>query len=195
MTVDPIAALLEVVRILEELNLPYAIGGSVASSVFGEPRASADADLIVEIAESQVSELVAKMEQTFYISEDAARDAVRLRSSFNVIHLESMYKVDMFVAGPDLLDREQLRRREEIVIARDPECRAYVTSAENVVLRKLDWYRAGGEVSDQQWRDVLGVLKVQGSAIDRGYLADVARRVALSHLLARALREAGLDES
>jgi hypothetical protein len=191
---DPIAALLEVVRVLEDLGLDYAIGGSVASSVFGEPRASADADLLVELAERDVPGLLEKLAEAFYVSDDAAREAVRRRSAFNVIHLRSMYKIDLFVAGSGPLDREQLRRREEIVIAREPESRAYVTAPENIVLRKLDWYRTGGEISDQQWRDVQGVLKVQAETIDLAYLQALADRVGLSVLLGRALRDAGLTQ-
>jgi len=193
MAADPIAALLEVVKCFEEIGLPYAIGGSVASSVHGEPRASADADLIVELAEHQLPDLVAGLQGTFYVPDDAAREAIRRASSFNVIHLDSAYKVDIFVAGPDTLDREQLRRRELVVIAADPDARAFVTAAENVVLRKLDWFRKGGGVSDLQWRDVLGVLKVQGPALDVAYLRDIARQVGLETLLDQAMSEAGLD--
>ncbi len=191
MSGSPLLALLETVRALEELGLEYAIGGSVASSVFGEPRASADADLIVAATEAELPALLAKLEPTFYVSEDAARDAVRRHSSFNAIHLASTYKIDVFVAGADLLDREQLARRLLLELA--PGSAAYVTAPENIVLRKLDWYRQGGEVSDQQWRDVLGVLKVQAPTIDLGYLRAQATLVGLPHLLERALVAAGID--
>lgn len=195
MATDPIAALLEVVQSLDQLGLRYAIGGSVASSVHGEPRASADADVIVEMGEHELPGLVAALQERFYVPEDAAREAIRRASSFNVIHLDSAYKVDIFVAGADPLDREQLHRRELIAIGSDPPATAYVTAPENVVLRKLDWFRKGGGVSDQQWRDVLGVLKVQGAALDARYLRDVARQVGLEALLDRAMSEAGLDFS
>lgn len=194
MVSDPIRALLAVVGILEELQLPYAIGGSVASSVFGEPRASADADLIVELAEQRLPELASRLEGGFYISEDAARDAIRRQSSFNIIHLESMYKIDMFVASSSTLDREQLSRRVQVDLTLEPRCSAYVTAAENVVLRKLDWYRQGSGISDQQWRDVLGVLKVQGSALDVDYLRRIAEEADLTALLERALAESGRSE-
>ncbi len=191
---DPLSALLDVVGILDDLQLPYAVGGSVASSVFGEPRASADADLIVQMSEAQLSKLLAHLEGAYYVSEDAARDAVRRHSSFNVIHLESMYKVDVFVAGPSLLDREQLRRKVRIPLTTEPDTSAFVTAAENLVLRKLDWFRHSGETSDRQWRDVLGILKVQAGALDMPYLLRNADDTGLRDLLDRALDQATLDD-
>ena len=191
---DPLRALLEVVRILDELGLAYAIGGSIASSVFGEPRASADADLLVELSRKRVADLVEKLAAGFYVSPEAAEDAVRRTTSFNAIHLDTMYKVDFFVAGSSELDREQLRRRVKLELTTNPSASAYVTAAENIILRKLDWYRRGGGVSDQQWRDVLGVIKIQGGALDLAYLRCLATKVGLDELLTEALGDSGLAD-
>lgn len=189
MTADPIDALVDLVGIFDELGIAYAIGGSVASSVHGEPRASADADVLVALAASHVPPLVARLESGFYVSDVAAREAVRSHRSFNAIHLASMYKVDIFVAGPDRIDREQLARRIRVSLG---ECTLMVTAAENLVVRKLDWFRQGGGVSELQWRDVLGVLKIQASSLDLGYMRDLAASAGVDELLERALDEAGL---
>jgi hypothetical protein len=189
LTNDPLDALLEVSQTLEAMGLEYAVGGSVASSIFGEPRSSADADLLVALPRSRMVELVQRLEPSFYVSEDAVRDAVARNASFNAIHLASMYKVDLFVAGPSALDREQLARRITVDLGAFPARRTWVTAPENLVLRKLDWYRLGGGLSELQWRDILGVLKVQGSALDLEYMRRLAGGAGLSDLLERAVAE------
>ena len=191
-TSDPLDALLHLVAILEDLGLSYAIGGSVASSVHGEPRTSADADVIVSLSEERLTALLARLAGEYYVSAEAAAEALREHASFNVIHLRSMYKVDIFVAGPSALDRNQLRRRVSVQLQRDPPARAFVTAAEDIVLRKLDWYRRSAGASDRQWRDVLGVLKLRAGTLDLAYLHEAAAEAGLGRLLETALAQAGL---
>lgn len=185
------SALLEFVDVLDELAVDYAVGGSVASSVFGEPRATADIDVLVALYSRHMAPFVQRLQADFYVDESSVRDAVRLRSSFNLIHLPSMDKVDVFLTGRGILDIEQMQRRRPVTIGTDSSRTVFMTAPENIVLRKLDWYRISSGVSERQWRDVAGVIKLQGAALDRGYMEQIAAEAGLTDLLARAFAEAG----
>jgi hypothetical protein len=186
----PLEITLRVAAILDDLAIPYVLGGSMASSLMGEPRATADVDFAIRLYDEGVSALVAAVESEFYISEEAARSAVRRHGSFNLVHLESVQKIDLFVLGEGLLDRHQLAGRVRVVVTEDPRRELWVGSAEDQILRKLAWYRAGGEVSDRQWRDVVGILSVQGDRLDRERLHRLAGELDLDGLLQRAVSEA-----
>ena len=189
----PLELTLRVVRILDELGIAYVLGGSLASSLVGEPRATADIDLAIRIDPDQVSALVRALSRDFYISEEAVKDAVRRGTSFNAVHLESVTKVDLFVLGDDVLDRRQLERRVRVLVTEDPPQQLWIGSAEDQILRKLAWYRAGGQVSDRQWRDVIGILAVQSGRLDLEELRTAAEELGLSDLVERAIAEAGTD--
>ena len=190
----PLDIALRVVAILDDLGIPYVLGGSLASSIVGEPRATADVDLAIRIAEENVAPLVRALEPEFYVSEDAALDAVHRLASFNLVHLETVQKVDLFVLGDDLLDRRQLEGRTRVLVSEDPPRELWVGSAEDQILRKLSWYLAGGEVSDRQWRDVIGILEVQRGRLDTETLRSVASDLDFSELLERAFGEANHEE-
>jgi hypothetical protein len=177
---------LDVGRRFDALNVPWFVGGSVASSILGEPRATADVDLVADLRGGHVGALFAALVDTYYIDEDAARAAVRTRGTFNVIQLASVTKVDIYCSLDEPLAREELERR--IFIEVDGQ-RLPCASAEDIILQKLLWFVEGGSVSDRQWRDVRGVIKVQGEALDRVYLERHATSHGVLDLLHRALNE------
>lgn len=161
--VDP--ALLRFLEILERQSIAHVVGGSVASSIHGEPRSTHDSDVLVAL----------RLDQR--------------RASFNVIHTAFARKIDVFVAGTGLLDREQLARSIALEVSPGgPTLR--ITSAEVIVLRKLDWFRRGDETSQRQWRDVLSVLRFQQGNLDESFLDSAASELGLSESLRRARREA-----
>jgi hypothetical protein len=188
---DPIAVALDVASILERLNIPYLVGGSLASAVHGEPRSTNDVDFMADLQPSHVAPLLAALRSDFYLSEEAVREALRFATSFNAIHLPTAVKVDVFVAGQDPFNAERLARRQRVVLRDDPPGALFVDTPEHSVLRKLEWYRRGGEVSDRQWRDVLGVLRAKGKQLDAARLDTWAKRLGVADLLERACAEAG----
>jgi hypothetical protein len=189
---DLLLALAPVLRILRELSVRHYIGGSIASSAHGIARSSVDADVIAELSTDHVPRLLAALRDGYYVPEDRVRDAVARRASFNVIHLETMLKVDVFVSRDRPFDKRAIERARPAAAAGAAEPLP-MASAEDTVLAKLEWYRRGGEVSERQWSDVMGVLRASGSVMDLAYLRSGAAELRVADLLARALTEAGVE--
>ena len=189
---DPLQIAGRVAATLERLGLRYSIGGSLASSVAGEPRATLDIDLVVEFDESSVHAMVEAFTDEFYVDDQALARAARTHSSANAIHLATSLKVDFFAAGGTAMDLELLGRRVVVTVATDPPITLFMHTPEDILLQKLLWFRRGGHVSDRQWRDVLGIVRVQGPRLDRDYLTHGAERLAVTDLLGRAFAEGGV---
>jgi hypothetical protein len=189
----PLDHLVAIGKVLDSLGVSWVLGGSLASSIVGEPRATMDIDVAVAIDLEHIDRLVAAVEDDYYVSADQAREAVVRHSSFNLIHYESGMKVDLFPLSDDPLDVRQLAGREHIDIA--PGVAVWVGAAPDQVLRKLRWYELGGETSERQWRDVLSILRVQGDRIDRPRLLVDAGLLGLGGLVAKALQEVAADDA
>jgi hypothetical protein len=187
---DPLDVALAVARALDACRVPYVLGGSLASSVSGEPRATLDIDLMVDIGLSSIDCVVAALGDEFYADTEAFARAVRDRSCVNVVHLMTATKVDFFVMGATPIEWRQMERRRTIQIGTPPRGELYVYTAEDILLQKLRWFRLGGEVSERQWRDVLGILAVQGDRLDREYLRESAAAIQVLDLLERAFDDA-----
>jgi hypothetical protein len=179
---------LRVIGIFETLGIEYHLGGSYASSVHGVPRLTQDVDLVAKLAPEQIEPLVAALGGDFYADAEPARRALEQRSSFNVLHLASGVKVDIFCLGDSAFDRSEFERARPTRLYDDEAVRIRVKTAEDIVLRKLQWYRMGGETSDRQWSDVLGCLGATARDID--YLRHWARDLGVADLLERALAAA-----
>jgi hypothetical protein len=189
---DPFLLALRLARTFDALGIPYLIGGSVATSIHGELRTTQDIDFVARFQESHVAPFVEALQQEFYVDDEMIRAAVRHHTSFNVIYLDSMDKADVFLPKDDERLRQEFARRHAIRLHPDDSTSTvFVASPEDAVLHKLEWYRDGGGLSDRQWRDALGVLKVQGDSLDLGDLRDWADRLGIRELLEQALDESG----
>ena len=190
---DLLSALMPVLKVLRDLGVRHYVGGSLASSAHGISRASVDADVVAELQPGHVAPFVSALGATYYVPEQRLRDAVLRRGSFNLIHLETMMKVDVFVAKDRPFEHRALERAREQAATAAGSSTIPLATAEDVVLAKLEWFRRGGETSDRQWGDVLGVLRASGTRLDRRYLDEGSRELGVADLLERAIREAGRE--
>ena len=184
---DPVGIALDVGVRLDQLRVEWVIGGSLASSVHGEPRATQDVDMVVALRPRHVKPLWEALRREYYVDVDEMRAAVTTPASFNAIHFASAIKVDFFVAGDDPFEADRLANRQRV---ETPGGVLHVDTAEHTVLRKLEWYRRGGEASDRQWRDVRAIARIQGDRLDRDRLAFWGARLGVLDLLQRVLMEA-----
>jgi len=182
----PLSVLSQVTAILEQQNISYVLVGSFASSIHGMYRSTADIDILANIHTEQIRPLFDALQNSFYVDEHAMRDAVAQGRSFNAIHFDSVFKVDIFVARAEFA-LTQLNRRQLRKISLENDEALYVATAEDTVLAKLRWYRAGHETSATQWNDVLGVLGTSLSSLNVEYLHIWAGKLGVDDLLQKAV--------
>jgi|SRR5438132_4869244 len=178
-----------IATLLDRLGIPYHVGGSIASSWYGSPRATADLDVVIEIDRPRLEALGNALRPNFYVSSEAMEEAFRQGGSFNAVALDAPFKIDFFLLGPRAFDREEFRR----AISRSWEesgLGVRLKSPEDLILRKLEWFRLGGGTSTNQWRDVIGLLRAMKGELESDYLDRWAAELSLTELLARARHEA-----
>lgn len=179
-----------VLRIFERLGVPYYLTGSMAGSVYGHARLTADSDVVADMREEHVAPFIAAVEETFYVVPEVVSEAVKQRTSFNLIHNETVFKVDVFVMPYTYFARQEMQRRVRRTLIPGQDVPADMATVEDIILSKLLWYDEGGRRSDLQWHDVLAILGVQSGHLDIEYLKKSAEELDIYPLLARALAEA-----
>lgn len=153
-------ALLLVIEALNKLKIDYRLGGSVASSAFGVPRSTLGVDIVVDLQTKHIELLVNLLKEKYYIDGEMIRKALKSHLSFNLIHFDTMYKIDVYILKKRTYDRQDFRRKKlEFVDDKGEFGRFNFCSPEDIILNKLEWFKMGGEVSDRQWQDILGVIK------------------------------------
>ena len=182
---------------LAEKGISYAVVGSIAGISHGYGRPTADVDMVAELPapDGLAQEFETRFIEKYYVDAAMIRDAFKWRGSFNLYHFETGLKIDIFVSKGSAFDQEVTRRRELENMDDDVAPAFWVESAEDLILSKLIWYRKGNEVSDQKWKDVLAVLKVQSFSIDLEYMTHWAPQLGVQDLLEKALDEAGFNET
>jgi hypothetical protein len=189
-TFEPVA------QALQKLQVRFYVCGSVASSAHGEMRATADIDVVAELQKEQVAPLIQLLGETFYADEVSMKEAIARRSSFNLIHQGTFIKVDIFAPKDREYDQQVLERCAVAKLGVDEDSiEAPISQPEDIILAKLEWFRLGGETSERQWHDILGVIKLQYFDLDFEYLQKWAPEIGVADLLERALDESGLSEN
>jgi len=188
---NELAILRDFTDILEQLDIAYAIGGSMASSIYGNIRFTQGTDVTVEPFESRAQQLFEMLRQEYYISKEGVFQALKNQSCFNIIHLTSAYKIDVFIRKNNAFEKQLIKRRRQLKLSEQEQKLFSVVSPEDIILLKLQWYQQGGCSSELQWNDVLGVLTIQKDRLDFEYLSTWADKLSIRQLLESARRDAG----
>jgi len=189
-----VAALEPVINAFNDLGLSYYIGGSIASSAYGIARSTLDVDLILELKTFHIQPLVNKLKGEYYIDSEMINEAIKEKASFNIIHLKSMLKIDVFILKDELYSKKAFERKTKDKLDEEAESiNIYFCSPEDIILHKLEWFKSGGEVSEKQWLDILGVIKIQFEKLDKDYLKKWAEQIDVFNLLEKSFSECDID--
>ncbi len=184
----------ELAAALDKMELRFAVAGSMASATFGVPRATQDIDLVVDLSPDEAFELATLLKTKFAVDPHNARESIRLKRPFNLMHAASVSKFDIFPATSMAHGQEELRRRlfvECLPLSKHDD--VPMVSPEDIILAKLAWFRTGNGVSERQWQDIESVWDVCGPELDRAYLSEWAGKMGTADLLARLVaREQGI---
>ncbi len=175
----PYELLRNIVMVLERLQIPYIITGSIASMAYGEPRLTNDIDIVADVEEKHiVGILEAFPKDEFYISEDLIRDAIRRKGQFNIIHPASGLKVDIITKVDSPYNASRFKRSKQIYPS--DTFHANFAAPEDVIIKKMEYYKEGG--SEKHLRDITGILKISSDEVDYGYISEWAERLGLSEI-------------
>lgn len=185
---DLVLSLRPVAEAMQSLGVRFYVGGSVASSFHGAVRSTMDVDLVCELTEPDIPSLLKKLGDAYYASEPAIRDAIRRKSCFNLIHLQTSFKVDVFVSRQRPFDLQVISRAQIGTLVLDGGLAVPIATAEDIIIIKLEWYRLGNEVSERQWNDVSRLMSLLGDSADHDYLQQASQSVGVHDLLQQLLR-------
>ena len=183
MTDDLAETLREIVARLETLGIPYMVVGSVAASAYGRQRATQDFDVVVDARAPALRALVRSLpEDRFYVSEEAALEALRYETQFNVLDMVTGWKADLIPRKQRPFSETEFGRRARLDVMGVP---TYVASVEDLIVAKLEWGKASG--SERQLEDVRTLVRIIGAKLDRTYVEEWIQRLDLREMWERAV--------
>lgn len=185
-------ALLPLLNIAEHLDIHALLIGSVASSIYGFPRSVHDLDIVADFSTDHSEFLLEQLAHNYVFDPDVVSVALQQQTSFSMLHLSQLININVFLPST-VFDNMLVERRQaqELIEGRAP---LFVASAEDVTLLTLLQYHAQGATADDQWNDILGILKVQAPTVDCGYLERQATALGIEALLSQALIDAGIRD-
>jgi len=186
---DPLSVVKILTDIFETIKIQYLIGGSLASSLHGIPRATQDVDVVADLKTNQTYKFIESLKTSFFIDEELIKTSIKKRETFNIIDKEYLFKIDIFLQGIDGTSKEEMQRRVLYQIPGTNGQQIYVSSPEDIIAHKLFWYKLGNNISERQWNDAANVLKVQNDKLDFEYLKKVCIARDVFDLYEKLLKE------